>query len=97
MRSRGIKEFSYDHVKTPYFFSSLIGYALGIILTFNAMVIFDHPQPALLFLVPCCCLSVLVCGYREGGKPQVIEVFKYDEDSIRNPTPAVAPETNKEK
>lgn len=36
----------------------MVFYFLGICATFAAMYIFDHPQPALLFLVPCCTLSV---------------------------------------
>ncbi len=43
----------------PYYNTAFIGYVFGIVLTFTAMYVFDHAQPALLFLVPTCTLSVL--------------------------------------
>ncbi|PYH97707.1 hypothetical protein BO71DRAFT_395954 [Aspergillus ellipticus CBS 707.79] len=36
----------------PYFTASIIGYVFGMIATLVVMQIFDHPQPALLYLVP---------------------------------------------
>jgi minor histocompatibility antigen H13 len=48
---------------TPYFNTCMIGYFLGIVETFAVMWIFNHPQPALLFLVPMCTLPVAVLGY----------------------------------
>ncbi len=48
-----------DQLKTPYFTVCVIGYFLGIIITFAVMWIFSHPQPALLFLVPTCTLPVI--------------------------------------
>jgi minor histocompatibility antigen H13 len=47
----------------PYFNTSYIGYIAGIVLTFAAMYIFDHAQPALLYLVPTCTLSVLALSF----------------------------------
>ncbi|KKK13771.1 hypothetical protein AOCH_004336 [Aspergillus ochraceoroseus] len=35
-----------------YFKASIVGYTLGMIATLVVMQIFDHPQPALLYLVP---------------------------------------------
>jgi minor histocompatibility antigen H13 len=40
-----------------------MGYVLGIVATFSALLIFNHAQPALLFLVPSCTLTVLMKGY----------------------------------
>jgi len=56
-----VKDFS-----LPYFTTSFIGYIVGIGLTFAAMHIFNHAQPALLFLVPTCTLSVLLLGLIKG-------------------------------
>lgn len=56
-----ISEFS-----LPYFTTSMIGYVVGICATFAAMYIFDHAQPALLFLVPTCTLSVLALSFIRG-------------------------------
>lgn len=47
-----------SELKTPYFNVCMIGYFLGIVETFAVMWIFDHPQPALLFLVPMCTIPV---------------------------------------
>ena len=57
---------SFKSVTIPYHTTSFIGYIVGIISTFLAMFIFDHPQPALLFLVPTCTLSVLIMALVKG-------------------------------
>lgn len=36
----------------PYFYAALVGYTLGMVITLAAMQISEHPQPALLYLVP---------------------------------------------
>jgi len=66
-------------MKTPYFNACFIGYCLGILTTFAVMIIFDHPQPALLFLVPGCTLSVLILGLI---KNEVKELFLYQEEDM---------------
>lgn len=45
---------------TKYFNICYIFYAIGITLTFIVLNVFRKPQPALLYLVPCCTLSVLI-------------------------------------
>ena len=94
LRKQGVKDFDYDQIPTSYFNWSLVGYALGIVLTFNAMIIFNHPQPALLFLVPSCCLCVLLCAIKNGEFKQL---FEYNEDQIRQYMAYAALETNKGK
>ena len=42
-----------------YFFAVNFGYLLAIICTIIVMLVFDHGQPALLYLVPGCLLSVV--------------------------------------
>ncbi len=79
-RRQGIKEFNYDAISTPLFNWCMGGYAMGIALTFWVMIVFNHPQPALLFLVPCCCLSVILCGLKNR---ELKQVFDYNEDQIR--------------
>ncbi|KAI9656661.1 MAG: hypothetical protein M1831_004571 [Alyxoria varia] len=37
---------------TPFFHATLIGYTVGMVTTLLAMQVSDHPQPALLYLVP---------------------------------------------
>ncbi len=55
-------------ISTLYFNTCFLGYVLGIILTFSAMIIFNHAQPALLFLVPTCTLSVLGLAFLKGDQ-----------------------------
>ena len=49
-----------------YFISVLIGYLIAIISTVVIMFIFNHGQPALLYLVPGCIFSVLICSLVKG-------------------------------
>lgn len=77
---QGIKEFEYDTISTPYFYWCLVGYAVGILLTFSALLFFNSAQPALLFLVPCCCLSVILCALKHG---EFKKVFEYSEEQVR--------------
>ncbi len=37
----------------------MVGYLIAIVTTVVVMIIFDHGQPALLYLVPGCILAVL--------------------------------------
>lgn len=34
-------------------------YVLGLLLTYAALFVFEHPQPALVFIVPCLTISLL--------------------------------------
>lgn len=45
------------HFPKPYFTATMIGYVVGLVATLVVMSIFDHGQPALLYLVP----GVLTC------------------------------------
>lgn len=51
------------NLRLPYFNTCFVGYVLGIVLTFSALLIFNHAQPALLYLVPTCTLSVLALAF----------------------------------
>lgn len=50
----------------PYFWGAILGYLIAIIMTIVVMLIFDHGQPALLYLVPACLLSVIINALRLG-------------------------------
>jgi len=43
-----------------YFNISLIGYSIGLLITMCVSILWNHPQPALLFLVPSTLLSILL-------------------------------------
>lgn len=64
---------SFSEIKLNYFNLAFVGYIYGIIETFLAMYIFEHPQPALLFLVPMCTLPVLARAYFRGELNHFIE------------------------
>lgn len=44
----------------------MIGYLVGMIATVVVMLIFDHGQPALLYLVPATILAVIFCSLIKG-------------------------------
>jgi minor histocompatibility antigen H13 len=56
-----------------YFIAVIIGYLIAIITTVVIMFIFNHGQPALLYLVPGCIFSVLICSLIKGEFGQVLE------------------------
>ncbi len=62
-----------------YYFGSLIGYFLAIIVTVIVMLVFDHGQPALLYLVPGVLGSVLVNAFRQGEFKQL---WEFNEEKI---------------
>lgn len=64
---------SFSEIELNYFNMAFVGYFYGIVETFLAMYIFEHPQPALLFLVPMCTIPVLLRALFRG------EFFKFIE------------------
>jgi len=48
------RRFRSIYFETPYFKTTFVGYALGLILTIFVMHTFQAAQPALLYLVPAC-------------------------------------------
>ena len=63
----------------PYFYGSLIGYMVAIITTVIIMLVFEHGQPALLYLVPACLLSVVINALRLG---EFKEIWEFNEEKI---------------
>ena len=55
-----------------YFIAVLIGYLIAIITTIVIMFIFNHGQPALLYLVPGCLIAVTICAVVKGEVKQVL-------------------------
>ena len=60
-----------------YFYSSLIGYTFGIVLTIFAMVFMEKEQPALLYLVPTTVLSVILTALFNG---ELAQLWLYSEE-----------------
>ncbi|KAM3140946.1 hypothetical protein pb186bvf_006957 [Paramecium bursaria] len=68
---------SLNDIDIGYFTWCFIGYIIGILATLSSMIIFNHPQPALLFLVPGCTLSVLIKAFLNKQLP---EFWAYDQE-----------------
>ena len=45
-----IKNLKMNHTNFKYFINTYIGYCFGIIVTLGIIVLFNHAQPALLYL-----------------------------------------------
>jgi len=58
-----------NQASKSYFFAVIIGYLVAIIATVIIMIIYEHGQPALLYLVPGCLLSVGILGLMKGEFP----------------------------
>lgn len=64
---------------TPYFYGAIIGYLVAIVSTVVVMFMFDHGQPALLYLVPGVLLSVLFNAWRLG---ELQKVYDHSEENL---------------
>jgi len=70
-----------------YFYASIFGYTIGLIMTYTALLLMESAQPALLYLVPCVLCSILTTGWRRGelktlwtGKSAVIKTPVEEKD-----------------
>lgn len=67
-------------IEQRYFHCCFVGYTIGIVVTFATMIVFEHAQPALLFLVPGCCFSILGLALVRG---EVKKVAEYEENPAK--------------
>jgi len=65
-----------------YFKAVNVGYLIAMICTIIVMLVFEHGQPALLYLVPGCCLSVLGLACYKGEYSKLME---FDEEVYITP------------
>jgi minor histocompatibility antigen H13 len=61
----------------PYFIASLVGYVIGMIATLLVMSIWQHAQPALLYLVPGVLVSIWSTALVRG---EVKQMWNYEEE-----------------
>lgn len=61
----------------PYFTSALLAYVAGLGVTLYVMIVFQAAQPALLYLVPACLGSSLLCAAVRG---EMKDLFAYSEE-----------------
>ena len=65
----------------PYFNGCVVGYILAIITTVVIMLVFEHGQPALLYLVPGCLGSVLINALMKG---ELTSIWDFSEENFVN-------------
>lgn len=68
--------------KKHYFAAVLVGYLIAIVATIVVMLVFDHGQPALLYLVPGCILTVLGTAVYKG---EFSLLWEHSEDEYITP------------
>jgi minor histocompatibility antigen H13 len=73
-----IKKRDDGSIKIHYFLTCIIFYGIGIGLTYVSLVVFNAAQPALLYLVPCCTLSVLILA---GIKGDFSTILSFNEET----------------
>mmetsp|Transcript_28580 Transcript_28580/g.47298 ORF Transcript_28580/g.47298 Transcript_28580/m.47298 type:complete len:396 (+) Transcript_28580:95-1282(+) len=61
----------------PYFHSALVAYVAGLGTTLYVMIVFQAAQPALLYLVPACLGSSLLCA---AIRMELSDLFSYSEE-----------------
>ena len=66
-----------------YFTAVNVGYLFAIVATIVVMLVFDHGQPALLYLVPGCILFVIFTALRKG---EFNELWEFSEDEFITPS-----------
>lgn len=74
---------------TPYFKATMAGYVVGMLATLAAMQIANHPQPALLYLVPGVLISAWATALFRGELKEMwefSEAIDEDEDETHNET-----------
>lgn len=67
----------FNSISKPYFWSCIVGYVVGIVTTVLVMLIFQRGQPALLYLVPGCLGSVILCAFL---RKELGEVYQHSEE-----------------
>jgi minor histocompatibility antigen H13 len=77
----------------PYFHSALFAYVCGLATTLFVMVYFNAAQPALLYLVPACLGSSLLCAAVKG---ELKELFAYSEEEEEEEEEAAGEEVKSE-
>jgi len=77
-----------------YFIATNIGYLIAIICTIIVMLVFDHGQPALLYLVPGCLLAVLGTAAFKG---EMSLMWDFDEEEFTTPSEEEQERMRKEK
>lgn len=70
----------------PYFHASVAGYLLGLLTTLGIMHVFEHAQPALLYLVPGVLISLFLTGIVRGELKEMWEFTEAEEEEATEKT-----------
>ena len=66
-------------IKTPFFWTQIIFYFLSILITYIFMFVFNHPQPALLYLVPGATIAFLIPAFLQADYKSLSEYVAVEE------------------
>jgi minor histocompatibility antigen H13 len=66
--------------KKTYFWTSVVGYIVGMITTLCVMITFQHPQPALLYLVPGVLISLWGVAFVKGDFKVMYEYTEAEDE-----------------
>jgi minor histocompatibility antigen H13 len=75
IRNRGFK---IEDLTFSLFYLMTLAYGTSLVLVYCAMIYFSHPQPALVFIVPICTLTLGIFGLFKDNK----KVWTYDSSII---------------
>lgn len=71
-------------IKTPFMWYNIIFYFIGITTTYIFMVVFEHAQPALLYLVPAATIGFVIPAFQRGDWNHIIEYQAHVEETKAN-------------
>lgn len=60
-------------IKTPFMWYNMLFYFIGISTTYICMVVFEHAQPALLYLVPAATIGFIIPAVMRGNYSDIFE------------------------
>ena len=76
----------FDHSLKPgsrfYFYTSLVAYILGMVVTIFVLTTFQAAQPALLYLVPACLGIPLITAFFRGDLATMLKYEDYDDAKL---------------
>lgn len=73
IKPKKVEDFTY-----PLFYSMLFAYGVSLAVTYGALYYFNHPQPALVFIVPICSFALAAFAYFSKD----FNIWKYDSKKL---------------
>jgi minor histocompatibility antigen H13 len=77
-KNKSATHVDFNYTNFSFFFTTFLGYFLGIVTTLVIMNVFNHAQPALLYLVPGCLFSSILNAIFRG---HLSDLWNFDEES----------------